>query len=76
MQQVNVKFNDVEQIRQFIKTIDKFDTNFDLGSGHRVVDATFSMAAQVITPILSGFLLEHISYRTLFPYAVVFSVLA
>lgn len=29
MQQVNVKFNDVEQIRQFIKTIDKFDTNFD-----------------------------------------------
>ena len=37
---------------------------------------TFSMAAQVVTPILSGFLLEHISYRTLFPYAVVFSVLA
>lgn len=37
---------------------------------------TFSMAAQVITPILSGFLLEHISYRTLFPYAVIFAVLA
>ena len=37
---------------------------------------TFSMAAQVITPILSGFLLEHVSYRTLFPYAVVFSVMA
>lgn len=37
---------------------------------------TFSMAAQVITPILSGFLLEHVSYRTLFPYAVVFSILA
>lgn len=37
---------------------------------------TFSMAAQVITPILSGFLLENISYRTLFPYAVVFSVLS
>lgn len=37
---------------------------------------TFSMAAQVITPILSGFLLEHVSYRTLFPYAVVFSALA
>lgn len=35
---------------------------------------TFSMAAQVITPILSGFLLEHVSYRTLFPYAVVFSI--
>ena len=37
---------------------------------------TFSMSAQVITPILSGFLLEHISYRTLFPYAVVFSGMA
>lgn len=37
---------------------------------------TFSMAAQVITPILSGFLLEHVSYRTLFPYALVFSMLA
>jgi Na+/melibiose symporter-like transporter len=37
---------------------------------------TFSMAAQVFTPIFSGFLLEHVSYRTLFPYAVVFSVLA
>ena len=37
---------------------------------------TFSMAAQVFTPIASGFLLEHISYRTLFPYAVVFTVLA
>ena len=37
---------------------------------------TFSMAAQVITPILSGYMLEHISYRTLFPYAVFFSALA
>lgn len=37
---------------------------------------TFSMAAQVLTPILSGFLLEKISYHTLFPYAVVFSTLA
>lgn len=37
---------------------------------------TFSMSAQVITPILSGYLLEHVSYRTLFPYAVVFSTLA
>ena len=36
---------------------------------------TFSMAAQIITPILSGALLEHISYRTLFPYAAVFAVL-
>lgn len=30
---------------------------------------TFSMAAQVITPVLSGALLEHVGYRTLFPYA-------
>jgi hypothetical protein len=30
----------------------------------------------VLTPIISGFLLEHVSYRTLFPYAVVFSCLA
>jgi len=37
---------------------------------------TFSMAAQVFTPIFSGFLLEHVSYRTLFPYAFVFSCLA
>ena len=37
---------------------------------------TFSMAAQIITPVLSGFLLENISYRTLFPYAVFFSTLA
>lgn len=37
---------------------------------------TFSMAAQVVTPIISGYLLEHVSYRTLFPYSVFFSVLA
>ena len=37
---------------------------------------TFSMAAQVVTPILSGALLEHVSYRTLFPYSVVFCILA
>ncbi len=37
---------------------------------------TFSMAAQILTPILSGFLLENVSYRTLFPYAFVFSVFA
>ncbi len=35
---------------------------------------TFSMAAQIATPILSGFLLEYVGYRTLFPYAVVFSL--
>lgn len=37
---------------------------------------TFSMSAQILTPVLSGFLLENISYRTLFPYALVFSLLA
>jgi len=37
---------------------------------------TFSMAAQVFTPVFSGYLLEHISYRTLFPYAFIFSALA
>ena len=37
---------------------------------------TFSMAAQVITPIASGYLLEHVSYRTLFPYSVTFCILA
>ena len=35
---------------------------------------TFSMAAQVITPILSGYLLGHVSYRLLFPYAAFFVV--
>ena len=30
---------------------------------------TFSMAAQIVTPILSGALLEHVGYFTLFPYA-------
>ena len=37
---------------------------------------TFSMTAQVITPILSGWLLENVGYRTLFPYSVVFCILA
>lgn len=37
---------------------------------------TFSMAAQIITPILSGYLLENVSYMTLFPYALFFSLLA
>ena len=37
---------------------------------------TFSMAAQVLTPILSGALLEHVGYWTLFPYAFVMMTLA
>lgn len=35
---------------------------------------TFSMAAQIFTPIASGILLENVNYRTLFPYSVVFSL--
>lgn len=37
---------------------------------------TFSMAAQILTPVLSGFLLENVSYNTLFPYALFFSLIA
>lgn len=29
----------------------------------------FSMAAQIVTPIVSGWLLENVGYQTLFPYA-------
>ena len=37
---------------------------------------TFSMAAQIITPILSGWLLEHVGYYTLLPYAAVMVALS
>ena len=37
---------------------------------------TFSMAAQILTPILSGWLLEHVGYHTLFPYAAITVALA
>ncbi|MBE6757565.1 MAG: SLC45 family MFS transporter [Ruminococcaceae bacterium] len=39
---------------------------------------TFSMAAQIATPLLSGFLIDRLpwGYTVLFPYAVVFSALA
>jgi len=37
---------------------------------------TFSMAAQILTPVLSGFFMQHISYRILFPYAIIFSLLS
>lgn len=30
---------------------------------------TFSMAAQTVTPILAGWLMKHVSYQVLFPYA-------
>ena len=37
---------------------------------------TFSMAAQIFTPVFSGFLMQHISYKILFPYACIFTCLA
>lgn len=37
---------------------------------------TFSMAAQIVTPVLSGILIRFAGYRALFPYAVVFSAAA
>ena len=37
---------------------------------------TASMAAQVVTPVLSGIFLDKISMRTLFPYATLFVALA
>ena len=33
---------------------------------------TFSMAAQIVTPIVAGWLMNHVSYSTLFPYSLVF----
>jgi len=36
----------------------------------------FSMSAQIMTPVFSGLFLEYVSYRTLFPYAVIFTMLA
>jgi len=53
----------------------------EMAKGHDIGRFTgiyyvFSMSAQIFTPVFSGFLLEHVSYKTLFPYAVIFSVLA
>lgn len=38
----------------------------------------FSMAAQILTPLLSGYLIDNMGfgYRILFPYAIVFTVLS
>ena len=33
---------------------------------------TFSMAAQVVTPVVAGYLMRNVSYTALFPYAAVF----
>lgn len=37
---------------------------------------TASMAAQVVTPILAGFLMRNVSYKVLFPYAAIFVLLS
>ena len=37
---------------------------------------TFSMAAQVITPVVAGSLMKNVSYEVLFPYAAVFVALS
>jgi len=39
---------------------------------------TFSMSAQILTPILSGYLFAYLpwGYKVMFPYALVFSILA
>ena len=39
---------------------------------------TFSMAAQIATPLLSGFIIDKLGlgYKILFPYAVIFSLIA
>jgi Na+/melibiose symporter-like transporter len=37
---------------------------------------TFSMAAQIVTPIFSGFLLQYVGYWTLFPYGALFAGLS
>ena len=37
---------------------------------------TASMSAQILTPVLSGFFMEHVGYGTLFPYATVFMAIA
>ena len=37
---------------------------------------TFSMTAQIMTPIVAGWLLENVGYKTLFPYAAAFVFLS
>ena len=37
---------------------------------------SFSMTAQIVTPVFAGTLLEHVGYRSLFPYCAVFVLLS
>jgi len=61
--------------------VNSFPMVVDMGSGSNVgkftgIYYTFSMAAQIATPLLSGLLIELFGYKVLFPYAVAFSCLA
>ena len=38
MQQVFVKFDDVDQVRNFVNVVNTVEANFELGSGRRIVD--------------------------------------
>lgn len=38
MQQVFVKFEDVDQVRTFVNVVNTVEANFELGSGRRIVD--------------------------------------
>ena len=48
-------------------------TGSDVGK-YTGVYYTFSMAAQIVTPVLSGLFIKWWGYEILFPYAVAFSV--
>ena len=37
---------------------------------------TFSMSAQIITPVLAGWMMNHVGYQILFPYAALFMAAA
>ena len=39
MRQVYVKFNHVDQIREFIKIVDKIDLHFEIGRENQILDA-------------------------------------
>ena len=58
MQQVNVKFDNVKQVEQFVNIIEKFEAHFDLGSGQRVVNAKSILgvfALDLSEPLLLSF---------------------
>ena len=35
---------------------------------------TFSMSAQIVTPIVAGWLMRNVDYKALFPYAAIFAL--